>query len=170
VSPLRTPESGTAICPEHGEVRPHLGHPVSDGSAAGSRSADWSTEWSRQASSYRYKAVIHPSLCAKLAPFPTQGGLSDLGFADEPISFVIGFGLLGLAYALTYTPRLLSPRISIDRRRVRFGVRSVRLKHVGSFAVVATKALFALRDELNEALFLVQHQSPRVETRTPYRD
>ena len=185
------PDLGTAVCPEHGAVRPHMGHPIGDETELVSRSEDWSTVWSRRASSYRYKASIHPSLRATFAPFSWQGGVGAMSATGEPLAFVVGLPLLGLAYALTYTPRFFAPRISIDRHRVRFGLRSLRLKDVGSFVVVTRKrasdlatraqdvallncarpaeALFALRDELNEALFVVQHQTPRPEARTPYR-
>jgi len=177
------PEAGTAICDAHGEVRPRVGYPpVGEAASPGTH---WSATWSRRESSYEYEAVLHESMGAVFAPFGWQGGF----VSAHPIELVITLPLR----ALTYVPRLLSPRIRIDPRRVRFGLRSLRLKDVGAFVVTATsgrthltasandvvlldcqrapddEALRALRDEMNEALFVVQYQSPLPAEGTPYR-
>jgi hypothetical protein len=176
------PESGLGSCTEHGEVRPLIAFPTEKEE---SRSAHWSTMWSREGSAYRYRMTIHDSMQAVFARFPSEWGG---GAMMDPAEVALSLPFWGL----TFAPRLLSPRITIGRRRVRFGLRSLRMERVGAFAVVSregggsqltaaeglvvlldcrqpAEALFPLRDALNEALFVVRHQSAPGERGTPYR-
>ncbi len=174
-------------------MAPTVKHPPLNEQAVPSPSGDWSASWSRDASSYEYKITLHASLRAKFAPLPWQGGLGDVSFLGEPIGFAVGLPILGLAYALRYLPRALSPRLHIDRKRVRFGLRTVSLDDLGAFVVETTgassdlvtavdgmpllscgrrEALRRLRNELNEALFVVKYGRPPIAVkagRMPYR-
>jgi hypothetical protein len=129
--------------------------------------------------------TIHDSMQVVFARFPWDWGGAA---AIDPAELALALPL----WALTYTPRLLSPRIKIGRRRIRFGLRSMRAEKVGAFAVMergrggsqltdaedlvvlldckqSAEALFPLRDALNEALFVVRHQSAPAKAVTPYR-
>jgi hypothetical protein len=176
------PESGLASCDEHGEVRPIIGFP---GENEESVSAHWSSTWSREGPGYRYRITIHDSMPAVFSRFPSEW---EGGAAIEPAALVLSIPL----WALTFAPRFLSPRIQIGRRRIRFGLRSIGQDRVAAFAAMdrgrdgsqltdandlvaffdcrrSAEALFPLRDALNEALFVVRHQSAPTETVTPYR-
>jgi hypothetical protein len=119
----------------------------------------------------------------------TWGGFASMDAATMALSMPL--------FALTYVPRLFSPRLVIDRRRIRFGPRFRRLRVVNDFRVRATRrgaselaldenldeplvilecsrpadVLRGLADTLNEALFVVRESPPPPlpAPQTPYR-
>jgi hypothetical protein len=188
------PEAGTAACAEHGEVRPHVGHPKTDEEAG--RARGWSTTWSRRGASYAYEARIHDALRASFAPFPSHGWTWASDPLENVLGVVVGAALAVPLLAARYSTRLLgSPRVQINARRVRFGLRSLSVDEIGAFAATkdgrgsqlvavaehfvadvvlldcsrGVEALVPLRDELNEALFVVRRQAPLLSAETPYR-
>jgi len=179
------PRAGTAVCAEHGEVRPHVGHPAVSDAQVVDRSRDWASRWSLDGESYRFELAPLAPLRAWCAPLPWQG--------DVATGEWVGLLLAAPLYALTYIPVLVPARIAIGPRRVRVGPRWLGIGDGGEFAVVETgrqsseltlvrdvdvpvlvcsrpaASIFPLRDVLNEALFIVQRQSPLPPAASIYR-
>jgi len=149
----------------------------------------WSSVWTLEDALPRYRIQLDKGLLgAAWAPLEWQ----DAGAAtlQDPTSAAI---LLPL-YGISLLPRLFPLRMSMTRRRLRFGVRAEPILDIASFVAVARatrgsqlmtagrlpvsilhssrppEALHSLRNELNEALFVLRYSVAEEHGVSPYRD